>query len=237
MTVTALLHRAARCTVIAASLVLPCSLAQAADDPLPEVSDDGLHLQKSKDARVVYVRPGATLEPYKRVAILECYVEFQKDWQRRYNQTAAMGTRLTDADAEKIRTAIAEEFKKVFTDELQTKGGYQVVDVAAPDVMILRPALVNVVVTAPDVANTGRTRTIVSSAGQMTLFLELFDSTSKEILARIIDPKADPRGFAQYANRVTNKAAADDMLRDWAGALRKHLDAVHGPQAAAPDKN
>ena len=237
MTVTTLLHRLARFTVIAASLVLPCSLAHAADDPLPEVSDDGLHLQKSKDARVVYVRPGATLEPYKRFAILECYVEFQKDWQRRYNQTAPMGTRLTDSDAEKIRTAIAEEFKKVFTDELQTRGGYQIVDVAAPDVLILRPALVNVVVTAPDVANTGRTRTIISSAGQMTLYLELYDSTSKQILARIVDPKADPRGFAQYANRVTNKAAADEMLRDWAGKLRKHLDAVHGPQAAAPDKN
>ena len=148
-----------------------------------------------------------------------------------------MGARLTDADAEKIRTAIAEEFKKVFTDELQTKGGYQIVDVAAPDVMILRPALVNVVVTAPDVANTGRTRTIVASAGQMTLFLELYDSTSKQILARIIDPKADPSGFAQQASRVTNKAAADDMLRDWAQKLRKHLDAVHGPQAAAPDKS
>lgn len=237
MTMTALLHRMARCAVIAASLALPCTLAQAADDPLPEVSDDGLHLQESKNARVVYVRPGATLEPYKRFAILDCYVEFQKDWQRRYNQTAAIGARLTDADAEKIRTAIAEEFKKVFTDELQTRGGYQIVDVAAPDVMILRPALVNVIVTAPDVANTGRTRTIVESAGQMTLFLELYDSTSSQILARVIDPKAEPRGFAQYANRVTNKAAADEMLRDWAKKLREHLDAVHGPQAAAPDKN
>lgn len=236
MTIAEMLHRTARCAVIAASLALPCSLAQAADDPLPEVSDDGLHLQKSKDARVVYVRPGATLEPYKRVAILECYVEFQKDWQRHFNQTAPMGTRLTDADAEKIKTAIAGEFRKIFTDELQTKGGYQVVDVAAPDVMILRPALVNVVVTAPDVANTGMTRTIVASAGQMTLFLELYDSTSSQILARVIDPKADPSGFAQRASRVTNKAAADEMLRDWAKKLREHLDAVHGPQPAAADK-
>jgi len=229
-----LLYRAARIALVTASLAMPLTLAHAADDALPEVSDDGLHLQKSGDARVVYVRPGATLEPYKRVAILECYVEFEKDWQRRYNQTAPLGARLTDADADKIKSAIAAEFKKVFTDELQTKGGYQVVDVAAPDVMILRPALVNVVVTAPDVANSGMTRTIVSSAGQMTLFLELYDSVSSQILARIIDPKADPSGFAQRASRVTNKAAADEMLREWAQKLREHLDAVHGAQAAVP---
>jgi hypothetical protein len=235
MSAPELLCRTARIAVIAASLMLPCSLAHAADDKLPEVSDDGLQLQKSRDARVVYVRPGATLEPYKRVAILECYVEFQKDWQRHYNQSGPPGARLTDSDAEKIKTALAGEFKKIFTDELQGKGGYQVVDVAALDVMILRPALVNVVVTAPDVANTGMTRTIVASAGQMTLFLELYDSVSSQILARVIDPKADPSGFAQRASRVTNKAAADEMLRDWAHALRKHLDAAHGPQAAAPD--
>ncbi len=229
MTITALLHRMARCTVIAASLILPCSLAQAADDPLPEVSDDGLQLQKSKDARVVYVRPGATLNPYKRVAILDCYVEFQKDWQRHYNQTAAPGARLTDADAEKIKTALADEFRKIFTDELQAKGGYQITDEAAPDVLILRPALVNVVVTAPDVNMSGMTRTIVASAGQMTLYLELYDAGNSQILARIIDPKADPSGFAQQASRMNNKAAADQMLRDWAHRLRKHLDAVHAP--------
>lgn len=237
MTILELACRTTRIALVTASLALPFTLAHAADDEHPEISDDGLHLQKSKDARVVYVRPGATLEPYTRVAILECYVEFEKDWQRRYNQSAPLGARLTDTDADKIKSAIAAEFKKVFTDELQTKGGYQVVDVAAPDVMILRPALVNVIVTAPDVANTGMTRTIVASAGQMTLFLELYDSTSSQILARIIDPKADPSGFAQRASRVTNKAAADEMLREWAQKLRKHLDAVHGPQAAAPGKS
>ncbi|MGE0464874.1 MAG: DUF3313 family protein [Steroidobacteraceae bacterium] len=234
MTNPELLYRVARIALVTASLAMPFTLAHAADDALPEVTDDGLHLQKSRDARVVYVRPGATLEPYKRVAILECYVEFERDWQRRYNQSASIGARLTDADADKIKSAIAAEFKKVFTDELQTKGGYQVVDVAAPDVMILRPALVNVVVTAPDIANSGMTRTIVSSAGQMTLFLELYDSVSSQILARIIDPKADPSGFAQRASRVTNKAAADEMLRAWAQKLRRHLDAVHGAQAAVP---
>jgi hypothetical protein len=141
---------------------------------------------------------------------------------------------VTDADADKIKTGLAAEFKAVFTKVLQDKGGYQLTDEAAPDVLILRPALVNVVVTAPDVNMSGMTRTIVASAGQMTLFLELYDAGNSQILARVIDAKADPSGFAQQANRVTNKAAADELLRDWADKLLKHLQAVHAPDAAAP---
>lgn len=216
---------------MAASLVLVHAPGALAGDKPPEVTEDGLQLQKDTKTRVVYLRPGATFSQYKRVAILDCYVEFEKDWQRHFNQDQ-LGTqrRVSDKDMERITAAIAEEFKTVFTEELQNKGGYQVVGVAAPDVLVLRPALYNLVVTAPDLMTASRTRTIVESAGQMTLFLELWDSSTNTVLARVIDAKADRSGggMAQMANRVTNKAAADRILRSWAEELREHLDAAQG---------
>lgn len=127
-----------------------------------------------------------------------------------------------------MKTDLAAEFKKVFVDELQKKGGYQVVDVAAPDVLLLRPALLNVEVSAPDIMTAGIERTVVRSAGQMTLYLELWDPSTKTVLARIEDAQADDEAFAQAANRVTNKAAADRILQDWAEELRKRLDTVRG---------
>jgi hypothetical protein len=48
------------------------------------------------------------------------------------------------------KTRLAAEFKKILTDELQNKGGYEIVTTAAPDVLVLRPALLNVEVNAPD---------------------------------------------------------------------------------------
>jgi len=134
-----------------------------------------------------------------------------------------------------MKAALAAEFKKVFTDELQTKGGYQVVDTAAPDVLILRPAIVNLMVTAPDLMTADMSRTLVASAGQMTLYLELWDSATNTILARVMDPQADRGmgGMAQIADSVTNKAAADRILKAWAEKLRKHLDAVHGKTAGS----
>jgi len=63
-----------------ASLALGVSPGLLAKDSLPEVSPEGLQLQKSKDARAVYLKPGATFNQYNRVAILDSYVEFAKDW-------------------------------------------------------------------------------------------------------------------------------------------------------------
>jgi hypothetical protein len=65
----------------------------------------------------------------------------------------------------------------------------------------------------------------------MTLFLEMYDSTTGTLLARVIDPQADRDSFAQQASRVTNKAAADRILRDWADLLAQHLGEVKADTA------
>jgi hypothetical protein len=60
----------------------------------------------------------------------------------------------------------------------------------------------------------------------MTLYLELYDSATSELLARVIDAKADNRATAQRANRSTNKAAADRIIKQWASELADHLGDV-----------
>lgn len=214
------------CLGVAATAPIPAIAA----DPPPSVSSDGLQLQPQKSKhRLVYLKPGATFNQYQRVAILDCFVEFEKDWQKDYNRSrVGLGYKVSDADVERMKKGLAEEFKKVFVDELQKKGGYQVVDEAAPDVLVLRPALVNVEVSAPDLMTPGINATVVRSAGQMTLFLELWDSSTNTLLARVMDAEADNEAFAKQANRVTNTQAADRILRDWATELRERLDMVHG---------
>jgi len=215
-----------------ASLAFGVSGELLAKEPVPEVSPEGMQLQKSKDARLVYLKPGATFDKYDRVAILDSYVEFAKDWQRDHNDdVAGIQGRVTTQDMDRMKAAVAAEFKKVFTEELQAKGGYQVVDTAAPDVLVLRPAIINLQVTAPDLMTADMRATVVRSAGQMTLYLEVWDSATNTILARIMDPQADDMGG--IANRVTNKAAMDDILEEWAEKLRKHLDAARGKTAGS----
>jgi hypothetical protein len=228
---------ALRLAAVTACLALGAGLlpadALAAKDPPPAVSPDGLQLVKSTRNRVVYVKPGASFAQYKRVAILDPLVEFEKDWQKDYNSSRiGLEGRVSDDDVARMKQRLAAEFRKIFTDELQDKGGYAVVDVAAPDVLVLRPALINVEVNAPDVMSAGIEHTIVRSAGQMTLYLELWDSATNTLLARVMDAEADPDTMAQMGGSVTNKAAADRILRDWAKELRERLDDVKGPPAS-----
>jgi len=222
------LHQFSLSLGVSVCLIFACARTLDANEPTPQVSKDGLQLQKQTKQRLVYLKPGATFSQYNRVAILECYVEFRKNWARDYNsEHVGLENQVTDSDIQRMKSALSAEFKKVFVNQL-TKGGYQVVDTAAPDVLVLRPALVNVDATAPDLMTANMERTVVRSAGQMTLYLELWDSTTNTILARVMDAEADRQPFAQTANRVTNTAAADTILKSWADELVGHLNAVRG---------
>ena len=219
---------------IAAGLGGSYAPALFAAEPPPQVSDDGLHLTKSTKSTLVYVKPGVDWSQYKKVALLDCLVQFDKNWKRDYNSDRiSTSTRVNDADMERIQKDVAEEFKKVFTKELQANSGYPLVESAGPDVLVLRPAILNLRVTAPDLMSPGMSMTVVDSAGSATLYLELWDSVSNTILARAMDAQAD-RGFAgrgQSANRVTNTMAAQQILKGWATKLRKYLDAARAKPA------
>lgn len=220
------LRASARFALILSFAAIFCAPVIAKKEDLPEVSKDGLHLMKDTDVAVAYAKPGASLDAYDRVMLVDAFVDFKKDWQRDYNlNEIGLSGRVTDKDAEAIKKGLAEEFKKVLTDVL-TKEGFEVVDKPAADVLLLRPALINVDVNAPDVNQVGIGRTYVRSAGSMTLYMELYDSATSTLLARLIDPQEDDRGFATVANKVTNKAAADRIIRSWAKLLAKHLSEV-----------
>lgn len=219
-------RRAPRLAIVLLCAALFSVPALAKKEQLPEVDEDGLHLLKDTEVAVAYARPGSSLEPYTKVELMDCFVEFKQNWQHNYNmkQIGLTGT-VTDKDAEAIKKNLAEEFRKVFTDVL-TSEGYEIVDEAGPDVLLVRPALLNVDIVAPDLRPTSRSRTYIRSAGEMTLYMALYDSATDTLLARVADPQVDPDRGSKLANRTTNKKTADRMLRSWAELLAKHLGEV-----------
>jgi len=106
-------------TVLSAGLALSPAAFAAKEAP-PEVSKDGLHLYKQTKERLAYVRPGATFTQYKKVTLLDCYVEFSKDWVNNYNRDQRDPSRqIRDSDLERAKTALQKDFKRIFTEELQ----------------------------------------------------------------------------------------------------------------------
>jgi hypothetical protein len=214
-------------TVALVSLFLAGPLA--AKNELPEVTEDGLHLQKQSRSGALYVKPEATLEHYNKIMLVDAYVAFKKDWQADYNRSrVGLGMDIKDKDMERIKIDVANEFRKVFTETLE-KGGYEVVTETGYDVMIVRPAIINLEIAAPDLNTAGMQATIVSRAGSLTLYAELYDSVTSEKFAQVIDAQeAGDRGFGYRATRVTNRQALDQTVRHWAGRLVKGLDEAHG---------
>ena len=208
--------------------------AQAADDDWPpKVTSDGLNLVEGTEAAALWVLDGADFSEYKRVMIVNVGVGFKKNWRRDYNQNeVSLSSKVSKSDAEKIKQRVADEFKKVFTAELEN-AGYEVADydvsLAEEDILVLRPAIVDLVVTAPDTNSASRSRSYTASAGAMTLYLEFYDSVTSSILGRVVDRQnSRDNGMMQISNRVTNKAEADRLFRKWTGLLIAKMDSVMG---------
>jgi hypothetical protein len=214
-------------TVVMLTLV---SAPLAAKDKLPQTTKDGLELQKHSKVGALYLKPGATLEPYDKIYLVDAFVAFKNNWQRDYNRDQIrLDSKISDKDIEDIKTKVASEFKAIFTDELQ-KAGYELVTTTGQDVMIIRPAIINLDIAAPkpDQAAFGGV-TIVRGAGSLTLYAELYDSVTNDKFAEVLDTQeADEGGFAHRASTVSNKAALDSTLRRWAELLVKRLDEAHG---------
>ncbi len=212
---------------LTASLCIGCNSTNYSR--APEVSPDGMQLQKSTRSTVAYKKEGVDFSEYDEVQILPSEVAFKKNWQRNYNRDhLALSTRISDADVIRIKTDVAKLFDEVFRDEFGKNATFPMVDTVSSNTLVIRPAIINLDVAAPDLRSAANVRTYTDDAGQATLFLELYDGVSGEILARIINTSvAGDNSHYEWANRVTNRADAKRMIRKWAKALRIKYDEAH----------
>jgi hypothetical protein len=174
----------------------------------PAKSSDGMDLMPNSKMAAWYMKPGADLSEYDKIALLDTYVSFAKRWQQNYNETASFQDQVSDKDMQKIRD----------------KDGRPMVSAGGTGVLILRPAIINLEISAPDLMTPGMSETYVASAGSMTLYMELFDGKTGDIIGRIIDPEAeDDAGMMQISSSVTNTADFDRIVKRWAQILNGHL--------------
>lgn len=195
----------------------------ASTRPQPAAEWDGLVLQPDSRLRAVWVRPNAAVVAYTSVQIQPVSVNFAQNWDPNRNRRS-VGSRLDSDDLAAIQQGLADMFQEVFRAELG-RGGFTVVDTAGPDTLRINAAIVDLNISAPDVASAGRTRTYTANSGSMTLVLEARDSVSGEILGRAIDPRSGRNsGVMSITNRATNTADARRAISVWARALREALE-------------
>lgn len=208
--------------------------APAASKDLP-AEWDGLVKVKAKRVDTAYLLPGADFREYKKIILDQTEVAVDKNWQKDYNRSSfSSGKRISDSDVQELIAAVQGGFHDVFVKSFG-KAGYEVVTTPGPDVMRIRPAVINVRVNAPDTMSAGMTRTYSREAGSATMVLELRDSVTNAVLGRAIDSREIGNDFLQIRNSATNRSDFEMEFRSWAEACLKGLEELkaNSPVTAA----
>jgi hypothetical protein len=174
---------------------------------------------------MAYIDPEADFSVFKRVKMLDTFVAFRSGWQRDQRR-GSRSNRVSANDMDRIKRDVSSMFNEVFAAQLEADDGFEITDETGDDVLLIRAAIIDLDITAPDTMSAGRSRTFAASAGAATLYIELFDSVSGQIIGRAADRQAvrSRGGSISWSNRVTNSAEGRRMFRGWADTLRGFLD-------------
>ncbi|RLA17210.1 MAG: hypothetical protein DRQ56_09500 [Gammaproteobacteria bacterium] len=183
-----------------------------------DLTFDNLVRVKDPKVAMAFFDPEADFSVFKRVAILEPMVSFRSNWQRDQNRSRSRN--ISARDMERIKADVATLFERVFTERLEA-AGYEIVEVTGDDVMVVRPAIIDLDITAPDTRSAGRSYSFSASTGSATLYIEMFDSVSGHIIGRAADRQTvrNAGGRVTWSNSVTNGADARRMIGGWADRL------------------
>jgi hypothetical protein len=210
-------------TVFLWALILSASPAVLGDDTQNQFEN----LVPVDDAQlaVAYIDPEADFSVFKRVMILDTFVSFRSGWQRDQRR-GTRRTRISASDMDRIKSRVSELFNSVFIETLEADDGFEIVSEPDYDVLLVRAAIIDLDVTAPDTSTAGRSRTYTADSGAATLYIELFDSVSGQIIGRAFDRQGarNPGGMMRWSNRASNTADARRVFRGWANTFRGFLE-------------
>ena len=186
-------------------------LAQATED-----NWEGLVRVKSDKIGLVYLAPDADFRAYTQVLLDPSEMALKKNWLRDQRRDAStLGGQVTERDVVRALEQGREQFDGYFAEAF-TKAGFTIATAPGPNVVRIRSGVVDIDVTAPDVASSARSRTYSEEAGAATLVIEVRDSVTNALLGRAIERRIAGDNGPWIRNSATNRADFDQLFRRWA---------------------
>ena len=201
-------------------ILLP--IAVIAKQQAPAQSTDGLKLIKKTSRSEFYLNTDADWGRFTTIQLEKATVEFRKHWAR--DQRNRSGNRPTEENMTRIKTDLSDLLDEVFRQELTKDGVFAISDISGENVMLVSPKIVDLNINAPDRMRDHIGYSLADSKGSMTLELEIYDSVSGTLLARMIDNREDPqKGYMEWTTSGTNKRATRFMFIRSANSVRERL--------------
>ena len=200
--------------------------------PNAEVSVDGLHRVDNSKMQLAYVKPDVDLSGYTKIMLDPVSIAYKKEPRGTGRLRAAhheSNFALTPQQTERMKGLFQESAVNALTSD----NGYQIVSQPGPDVLRVRCALIDLVITVPTQEPVGRSRTFAESYGVVTLVVELRDSETGEIFARVADRKEPGSNIGMTeVSRVAVTSDLKRLFKFWSGYLRKGVDKIRSIQAS-----
>ena len=114
----------------------------------------------------------------------------------------------------------------MFNEGLSKIENFTYTDQPGPDVLTLEIGLADVVSFVPP-NRSGRDQYYISNLGQALLVMQIKDSQSNEVLARVADRRNVEPTFVQESNPVTNIQEVKRSFAVWPDRIRRGLDELH----------
>ena len=222
-----------RCTFLALTLFLPlvCGAQSAEDiDASTDTTYDGLVQVKRTGYRNVWIKPDVDISVYSKIVPGPAQFHY-----REVRETSSLAARRSTTNQftiqEDSRARLEETMAEIFLEEMSESEYFTLVDEPGRDVLRVWGGLHDIVSNVPP-DPIGRSTIYLTQVGQATLVLQIEDSTTGEILARVVDRRAAESTFAQISSTVTNRTEVRRLARTWARLLRNGLDKWHDAAAA-----
>lgn len=176
---------------------------------------------KGFDSGQIALDQGLELGRYQTFSVLQPTLEFDTYWLRNFKRD------MTARDEKRIRESYTNALKEALQDTLSKELGWQMVETAGADTLIVVPSLTRFRLTAPDLSFRAGTRDYVHYSGAARLDLQLRDGTSGAPLIALSDHR-QTRAFGglgdlKPTNRGENLRDFKMLSKRWAARLGDYL--------------
>jgi len=211
-------------TLLLAMLVSACAPQPSVPVAVPTTDLDGLESVPSKYFDAGFIRPGVDFSAYQELLVGKSELAFKTP--DRTKQQFPLSTEQKD----RFRTLLDTQF----AEKLADLDNLRLTDAAGPDTLAVQVRVQDILATVPPqaVGRSGWGSLSLRALGEATLVIELSDSESGEILARVYDRQAI-EGVAVAQNQAEPIMRWEDveaLCEKWASTVRDRLDVLVGKQ-------
>jgi hypothetical protein len=199
--------------------------------PTPEQTGDYNRMQRVHipDIDSVYRKPDARLSAYTKVMVESPTVAFRENWRPADDPTLV---RLDLPDPEAVAERVSQQFLQTLTTRLTENGGYVVVVAPGPDVLQVKTAISDLYFSSSALQTAaGDGEPYYMESSEITVAIELRDSTTGELLCLVTDHRASPNARAVELNQgLWSSPGLRDASDHWASSVRRFLDQAKGKE-------